>query len=218
MMDQPPARIVLRPIGSPLTVGMSGLAIASLVQSGVDLRWVAQSQAVEAGLILLAVPFVLQLLATIFCYLARDGAAGAAIGTLATTWLALGLVHIYSHGARSPALGLLLLAAGAVLALSAIAACIAKPLPGVVFVLAAVRFVLSGIYELSGNGTCLRLAGIVGLIACAAAFYCVIAFELESQQRPVLPTFRRGPGAGTSQDGDLELQGLGTEAGVRRGS
>jgi hypothetical protein len=29
-----PTRIFLRPIGSPLTIGMSGLAIASLVQSG----------------------------------------------------------------------------------------------------------------------------------------------------------------------------------------
>jgi hypothetical protein len=35
---------------------MSGLAIASLVQSGFDLRWIAVTQATEVGLILLAVP------------------------------------------------------------------------------------------------------------------------------------------------------------------
>ena len=38
------SRIFLRPLGSPLTVGMSGLAIASLVQSGRDLNWVATDQ------------------------------------------------------------------------------------------------------------------------------------------------------------------------------
>jgi hypothetical protein len=61
-----PVRIVLRPIGSPLTIGMSGLAIASLVESGMDLGWVPKSQGVEVGLILSSVPFLLQLLASIF--------------------------------------------------------------------------------------------------------------------------------------------------------
>ena len=52
-------RVFLRPIGSPLTLA-SALAIASLVQSGLDLHWVAKSQSLEVGLILLAVPFVMQ--------------------------------------------------------------------------------------------------------------------------------------------------------------
>lgn len=33
-MEQPTARIFLRPIGSPVTIGMAGLSIASLVQGG----------------------------------------------------------------------------------------------------------------------------------------------------------------------------------------
>jgi hypothetical protein len=89
----PEARIVVRPIGSPLTIGMSGLAIASLVQSGLDLQWIALDQTRDVGLILIAVPFVLQIIACVFSYLARDGATGAAIGVLAASWLALGLVH-----------------------------------------------------------------------------------------------------------------------------
>jgi hypothetical protein len=36
-----------------------GLAIASLVESGIDLGWIPRSQTVQAGLILVAVPFVL---------------------------------------------------------------------------------------------------------------------------------------------------------------
>jgi uncharacterized protein len=214
-----PVRIVLRPIGSPLTIGMSGLAIASLVESGVALGWVPSSQSVEVGLILLAVPFVLQLLASIFSYLARDGSAGAATGVLATTWLALGLLHISSGTGRPlSAAGLLLVSAGGVLVLSALVVSSTKPLPGAVFLLAAVRFVLAGAYELSAAGIWNSAAGVVGLVVCAGAAYCVLAFELEGQQRrAVLPTLRQGRAA-LSTDGEeaAPLDGINREAGVRQ--
>ncbi|MGH2928254.1 MAG: hypothetical protein ACRDL8_08630, partial [Solirubrobacteraceae bacterium] len=110
--------IFLRPIGSPLTLGTSGLAIASLVQSGLDLGWVSPRETALSGLILIAVPFVLQLIASLLAYVARDGATGAALGVLATTWLAMGLVHVVSgSSAPSGALGLLLVAAGGTLAI-----------------------------------------------------------------------------------------------------
>ncbi|MGH2886316.1 MAG: hypothetical protein ACRDPA_27070 [Solirubrobacteraceae bacterium] len=218
-MNEPSARIFLRPIGSPLTIGMAGLAVASLVQAGLDLRWVGVSQTTQVGLILLAVPFVLQLLACVFSYLARDGAAGAAIGVLACTWAAIGLVHIVSTpGSRSGAMGLLLLAAAGMLALSTIAVSVAKPLPALVFLGAAVRFGLAGIYEL-GAGTFWRdAAGVCSLVVLGFAAYCVLAFELEGQQhKPVLPTFRRGRGAAAMSDGaQLALDGLAHEAGVRQ--
>jgi succinate-acetate transporter protein len=196
LSDGPSPRVFLRPIGSPLTLGMSGLAIGSLVQSGFDLRWVPTSQSLEVGLILLAVPFVMQGLAAVFAYLARDGAAGAALGVLASSWLAIGLVHVASApGHRSGALGLMLLASGGVLTLSGVAVGTAKPLPAAVFTMTGLRFALAGIYELGAAGTWRDVAGIVGLVVVAMAGYCVLAFELEGQQRrPVLPTFRRGRG------------------------
>lgn len=214
-MDAPTPRIFLRPIGSPLTIGMSGLAIASLVESGLDLKWVPSSQAVQAGLILIAVPFVLQLLATIFSYLARDGAAGAATGVLATSWLALGVLHATAGTGRPIAvLGLLLLAAGGVLALSSISVGVGKPLLGAVFMLAAARFGLTGVRELSGVRFWQDIAGIVGLVVCAGAAYCVLAFELEGQQlRTVLPTLRRGR-AELAMSGQMD--GVAREAGVRQ--
>jgi hypothetical protein len=217
-MTTPPARIFLRPIGSPLTIGMSGLAIASFVESGLDLKWVPQSQAVEVGLILVAVPFVLQLLATIFSYLARDGATGASTGLLATSWLALGLVHIVAGGAHtSGALGLMLVASGVILALSAVAVSSAKPLPGAVFAVAALRFVLAGVYELSGVGFWEHAAGIAGLVVSAGAAYCVLAFELEDQKRrAVLPTMRRHGTESAMSEGDAAvLDRVAREAGVR---
>jgi succinate-acetate transporter protein len=218
-VDAPAPRIFLRPIGSPLTIGMSGLAIASLVESGVALKWVPSSEAVQAGLILIAVPFVLQLLASIFSYLARDGAGGAATGVLATTWLALGLSHVSAGTARSTAvLGLLLVAASGVLALSAIAIGVGKPLLAAVFTLAALRFGLAGVYELSGTAFWQDIAGVAGLVVCAGAAYCVLAFELEGQQRrTVLPTLRRGRGQlAMSAAADGQMDGVAHEAGVRQ--
>ena len=192
-MSEPAVRIFVRPLGAPLTIGMSGLTIASLIQSGLDLGWVPTSETADVGVILIAAPFVLQLLASVFSYLARDGATGAAIGVLATAWLALGLIHVVSPpGAVNSALGLLLLAASAVLALSSIAVAVTKPLPGVVLVAAAVRFLLAAIYELSAVAFWQDAAGILGLAITALAAYSVLAFELEGQRGgPALPTFRR---------------------------
>lgn len=212
-------RIFLRPIGSPLTIGMSGLAIASLVQSGMDLGRVAKSQSVEVGLILISVPFVLQLLASIFSYLARDGSTGAATGVLATSWLALGLLHISSGSGRPlSSAGLLLISAGGVLALSAAVVSSTKPLPGSVFLLASLRFVLAGVYQLSMADVWNSEAGIAGLVVCAGALYCVVAFELEGQQRrPVLPTLRRGRAVlAASDEVAARLDGVNREAGVRQ--
>ncbi len=212
------SRIVLRPIGSPLTIGMAGLAIASIVQSGLDLRWIAVTQGHEVGLILITMPFLLQLLACVFSYLARDGATGAAVGVLSVTWLGEGLIHVTSApGSRSGALGLMLLCSGAVLCLTAIASASAKPLLGAVFTLAGSRFVVTGIYELGAPSVWQHVAGIIGLIVCGVAGYCVLAFELEDQQhRPVLPTFRRSRArAALLGDPEQRIDGVSAEAGVR---
>jgi hypothetical protein len=214
-----PVRVFLRPVGSPLTIGMAGLAVASLLQGGFDLGWVPKSQQADVGLLLASVPFILQLVACVFAYLARDGASGATLGVLATTWLGLGIVHISSSpGSTSGALGLLLLASGTVLALSAITVAWGKILPGAIFLLTGLRFVLAGVYELSGSAGWQEAAGIISLIVLAGAAYGILAFELEGQRRePVLPTLRRSAGR-TAVAGQLseQLDGLAHEAGVRR--
>ena len=219
-MENGHATIFLRPIGSPLTVGLAGLATASLVQSGLDLGWIAKTQALQVGFVLLAVPFVLQLVACVFSYLARDGATGATLGILSTTWLAMGLIHISSPGQTSGALGLLLVTAGGLLALSGTAVAVGKPLSGIVFIAAALRFVLAGISQLGAGGSWENAAGVVGCVVCGLAAYSLLAFELEGQQRrTVLPTFRRARGK-LSVTGGLEDQvdGVAHEAGVRQTS
>jgi hypothetical protein len=47
----PPTLVVLRPLGSPLGLGLSGLAVASLVTGGLALGWVQTSKASQVGLI-----------------------------------------------------------------------------------------------------------------------------------------------------------------------
>jgi len=219
MSASPAPRIFLRPIGSPLTLGTSGLAIASLVQSGLDLHWLALDQTHDVGLILVTVPFVLQIIACVFSYLARDGAAGAAVGVLSAGWLAMGLIQVTSvPGTRSGALGLMLLAAGAVLLGSSLAVGVSKPLAGAVFMLAALRFVTGGLYELGGSSFWQDAGGIIGLGVVGIAVYCVLAFELEGQlHRPVLPTFRRGRGAAAiTDDPAAAIDGVVSEPGVRQ--
>jgi hypothetical protein len=198
---------------------MAGLGIASLVQSGYDLRWIAKTESLHVGVILLAVPFGLQGLAAIFSYLARDGAAGSALGVLATSWLAIGLVDVSSSaGHLSGALGLMLLASAGMLALSATAVSMAKPLPAILFLVEALRFALAGIYELGAARAWGNAAGIAGLVVLAGAAYCVLAFGLESQQRrPVIPTFRRGRGRAAVLGGaDAAVDDVLHDPGVRQ--
>jgi uncharacterized protein len=162
---------------------------------------------------------VLQLIACIYSYLARDGAAGAALGVLSATWLGMGLAHLNAApGTRSGALGLLLVGAGTVVALSAIAVLALKPLPASVFGLSAARFVLAGVYELGASSGWQNAGGIVGLVVTGLAGYCVLAFELEGEMhRPVLPTFRRGSArAAILGEPSAQLDGVANEAGVRQ--
>jgi succinate-acetate transporter protein len=115
-------------------------------------------------------------------------------------------------------LGLLLVAAGGVLALSSVAIGLGKPLLGAVFMIAALRFGLAGVYELSAVSGWENVAGIAGLVVCGGAAYCVLAFELEGQQlRTVLPTLRRGRAELAMADGAAaQTDGVAREPGVRQ--
>lgn len=214
----PVEQIFLRPLGSPLTLGMSGLTVASLVDSGLDLHWIGSGQAHDVGYILLTLPFALQLIACVLSYLARDGAVGAAVGVLSLSWFALGLIQTNSPpGSRSGAAGLMLVAAGTVVILSALAVTTTKPLPALVLALAGVRFLLSSIYLLGAAPGWREASGVLGLVVVALAAYCVLAFELEgARHRPVLPTFRVDSGRSHAEtETSSQIDDLAREPGVR---
>jgi succinate-acetate transporter protein len=211
--------VTLRPVGSALPLGLTGLAVASLVLSGFELGWVGDSerQTVAAVLLVAAVP--LQLLSSVFALLARDGAAAGATGMMAAAWASTGVVYATTTpGTTSGALGLVLLALGALLAGTVPAQALGKPLLAAVVALAGARFVVNGVYELSAAGAWREVSGALGFAVAAVAAYAVVALELEdARDRPVLPTFRRGVGRrSVSADLDAQVAGVEHEPGVRR--
>jgi succinate-acetate transporter protein len=209
-------RLSLRPLGSPLPLGFAGLTIASLLVTALDLGWVPTSQSHALGVLLLVSAVPLQLLACVWCFPARDGAAATSMGVLAVTWAATGLIRIESvPGATSQPLGLLLLAGGAVIVASAIAQLAGgKALTGLLIAIAGARTLASGLYELTASAGWQNAAGGIGIGVMAVALYMVTALQLEdARHRPLLPTFRRGP-AHRAMTVD-PVDGAETEPGVR---
>jgi len=216
----PPAgtQVVLRPLANPLPLGFLALAVATLLLSGVQLEWLPASDAATVAVVLLLFVAPLQLLASILGFLARDPVAGTGMGLLAGTWAAVGLVTLRSPvGVTSHALGLLLLLSGSAMLVPALGAVESKLVPALVLATTALRFVLTGIYQLSG-GTAWKVAGgVTGVVLCAFALYAAAAFMIEeTSHHSWLPLGRRSRGR-RAITGDLgqQLEHIANEAGVR---
>src|SRR3954447_17814194 len=145
---------MLRPLGSSLPLGFAGLAVASLLLTGVDLGWVAHAQRHHIAAAVLAGVLPLQTILPVRAA-ARDGATATATALLAAGWASVGVNYAMSApGTRSGALGLALLALGGLLVLSATVQALGKPLAAAAYALAGTRFLLSGAYQLSGATAC----------------------------------------------------------------
>ena len=214
------ARIVLRPIASPLPLGFLALAAGTLLVSGLQLGWLAPAQGQDVGLILLAFVFPLQLVTSIFGFLARDIVAATGMGLLAGTWLSIALVTSTAPapGATSDALGLFLLLAGTAMLVPFAAATTGKLVPATVLGTTAIRFAVTGIYQLSDSSGWKHAAGIVGLALLAIALYAALALAIEDARgATVLPVGRRGAGEDALSEGlEAQIAGIEHAAGVRR--
>jgi succinate-acetate transporter protein len=187
-------RVFLRPIGNPLPLGFLALSAATMLVSGLQLGWLEASQGTDVAFVLIAFVFPLQLVASVFGYLARDAVAGTGMGILSGTWLSVGLVMLTSPaGSTSDALGLFLLVAGLAMLVPATAAASGKLVAVAVLGTTALRFACTGMYELTASKTWEDIAGVVGLALFAIAMYAALAMALEEARRTtVLPTGRRG--------------------------
>jgi succinate-acetate transporter protein len=211
--------ITLRPLGAPTPIGFLGLAAASLVLSALQLGWIGQSDSHSVATVLIAFVFVAQFVAALFSFLCRDGTAATAMATLALVWLVTGLVMIQSKpGATSATLGVFLLFAALAMTLAGLTAGLSKLVPAVVFVVAALRFLLTAVYQLGGVAGWKVTSGIVGLALIALAMYAAWASELEDAVgRTVLPLGRRRKGSVAMQGSLLEQVGeVVHEPGVRQ--
>ena len=212
------SRVFLRPIASPLALGFLALGGATLVLSGSQLGWFPLSETRYVALALMAFGAPLQLLSSVFGFLARDAAAATGMGILAATWLTVGLVKLNSAPtATSVVLGVFLVFAGAALLIPASSAVFGKLVPAAVLLTAALRFFLTGLYQLSANPGLQYAAGIVGLVLLAVAFYAALALQLEDVRRKtVLPVLRVGAGKTPLEGGAADqVERVEHEAGVR---
>src|SRR4051812_29386204 len=211
--------ITLRPVASPVSLGLFGLAAATLVMSGLQLGWVEPSEGRTASFVLMGFAFVAQLLASLVAMSARDGVVATAMGVLSLTWLVFGLTLFTSTpGSTSDALGLFLVFSGAAMVLTALTASMGKVVPALVFATAGLRFLFTAVYEFSASGAWKRVSGIVGLILFALAMYTAWAAQLEDATgKTVLPIGRRNTGAVALEGSLLEQTGrIRNEPGVRR--
>jgi succinate-acetate transporter protein len=206
-------RITLRPIASPAALGFIGLAGATLTLAGLQLGWVDAAEGSNVGLIALAFTVPLQLLASIFGFLARDGVIATGMGMLSGIWFAIALTLLTSDpGSTSDALGLFLLGTGAAMWIPATTAATSKLVPALVLGMAGLRFVLGGVHQLTSSEGWEDTAGIVGLFLFAFAMYAALAAELEdAQKRTILPLGRRGKGK-VAVEGSLVDQVLHVES------
>lgn len=75
------------------------------------------------------------------------------------------------------------------------AALAAKLVPALVLATAGLRFVVTGVYQLTGNESWEDTAGVIGLLLAGIALYAAYAAEFEDVlERPLLPLGRRGKG------------------------
>jgi succinate-acetate transporter protein len=189
-------RITLRPIAGPLALGFFGLAAATFVMSGIQLGWVEPTEAKQVAICILAFTVPLQFTASLFGFLARDGVAATGMGLLSGIWAAVAIVTLTGKpGSTSDALGLFLLVAGAAMWAPASSAAAAKLVPALVLSTAGLRFIVTGLFELTSNEGLENAAGVIGLLLAAFAVYAAYAAEFEDVlERPVLPLGRRGKG------------------------
>jgi hypothetical protein len=204
------ARITLRPMASPLAIGFGGLVVATFVVAGLNLGWVPATEGSHVGLLLLALVVQLQLLTSILGYLQRDGVAGTGMAVPAGTWAGIGLVLLTSRpGSTSDALGL---------AAPRFGASSTKLVPALMLFGAATRFLVTGVYQLTGSKAWETTAGIVGLGLTVIALYAAYAWGLEdAMKKTVLPLGRRGRGR-QAVEGTLfdQMQLVRKEPGVRQ--
>jgi succinate-acetate transporter protein len=214
-------RVFLRPIANPFALGFVGLAVATILLSGIELGWISSAERTQTAILIIAFAPAVQLVACVFGFLARDAVAATALGVQAMSWLAIGLSLLVSepssHG-HSHELALLLFVSGAALLASATTAAHAKLVPALVVSLTGLRYILTGIYKLgAGGGAWQHAAAWTGVVLCAVALYAVLSLELEDvRHHTVLPTLRRNQGKRALRPrlGE-QVEEVAAEAGVR---
>jgi uncharacterized protein len=212
-------RIMLRPLASSLPLGFFAFTVGTVLLSALELRWAPTAQDAELMTLVLAFVVPLEALSGLFAFLARDSGAATGLTTLSAAWLATSVTVMHGPpGALSLPLSIFLLTLTAVMLIMSVTAVTGKPLFGVLLLIGACRFALTGVYQATGITAVEHAAGWLGIPLAVFALYGGLALLLEeSYQRMVLPLGRRGR-ARTSLEGSFAHQVYRSEQepGVRR--
>jgi uncharacterized protein len=213
----PPVRITLRPLASPLPLGFFAFAIGSFIFTCYELGWVAPTRPNQVALIMVVFVAPLDILASILAFWARDPGGATALGLFGMTWGVLGAISLISTAPRNPVAGVFLCCISAVILAFAAVSVGGKPVLSAVSLIACARFLLTGIYQIHGGAAWEHASGWVGLPLVAAAFYLAVALMIEdAQHRTVLPLMRRGEARAAVESGlGDQTAAIEREAGVR---
>ncbi|MER6983461.1 hypothetical protein ABT317_42535, partial [Streptomyces carpinensis] len=143
------ATVTVRPYGNPLPLGFFSFGIGMVLLAGVSLGLLTGDQVRPVGILLAVFVFPLEFLAAVMAFLTRDTAAAAALGLFATSWAALGVLHIVAPAQQtSIALGMYLSAFALMLLPLAVTAFMGKALLGAVLSVSTMRAALAAAYQL----------------------------------------------------------------------
>jgi succinate-acetate transporter protein len=209
-------RIVLRPIGSPLPLGFFTVAIDNVLVSA--LQWGLLPITDRRAVALIVFPaFIVQAIVGILALGARDSIAGTLMLSFATTWLVDALVFYVNPPGAAAALGMFYIVFAVFVSLILTSALLKRALAAVLAV-AAPRFLIAGVADLTGSQQLAQTAAVLGFLLAAVAMYTAFALLMEdSRGREVLPIGRQGA-ARQATHGNLavELRDIERQPGVRR--
>lgn len=217
--EDPVFRVVLRPMASSLPLGFFAFTVGTVLLTALELRWVPMAQTSQVAVLVLAFVVPLEALSGLFAFLARDSGAATGLMTLSAAWAATAISLLHGPpGALSVSLAVFLLTLTTLMLVMSAASVLGKPLFGLLLLIGACRFALTGVYQATGNVPVERAAGWLGVPLGVFALYGGLALLLEEgTQRMVLPIGRRGRSR-TSLEGSFahQVDQAEQEPGVRR--
>ena len=165
-------RIVLRPIGSPLPLGYFTVAIDNVLVS--TLQWGLLPAADRRAVALIVFPaFIVQAIVGIFAIGARDSIAATLMLSFATTWLVDALVLYANPPGAGAALGIFYVVFAVFISFMLASALLKRALAAVLLV-AAPRFLIAGLANLTGNQMLAQAGAVLGFLLATVALYTEI--------------------------------------------
>jgi uncharacterized protein len=154
----PPVQIVLRPLASPLPIGFFAFAVGSFLFSLPELGWICHEQLRPTALIMLVFVAPLELIAGVIAFWARDAGGATSLSIFGMTWATVAGVTFYTSDETVAALGAFLIALSFVILALAIASASGKPVFAIVLTLASARFIINGLFHVTGSSTLEQIA------------------------------------------------------------